>query len=365
MAFTDSVLKDVQVKMNEVFLGDARTALQNKTQPKTAQRLLESQTASVNPLFSSTTCTGYEMLYLVQDKKNVPTAATTPPIQACEIPAGATILSVKKDYDPNIYITRTIELDDEFCNNAYNLDEVLARHLVDNMHLIARSLNNKLVGDLTAFAQTPTNAGEKGTIVGNTITFNAADFNPDLLADWRQIAMLEDLNESYLILNGSNFYNAYYNAGFEASNDDGRDGILKFNAGERMSWDLKTFTELSKQASSFLVDPNMYAFYARSVYGADVMSKDDAQNTKLFSLPLQYVTYDANGNPVVRTMQFNNGGTMQDIRLDVRYQMVCKAGTGINGGRPQWTHKWELFLEGMFDIAPATSGSGILEMVKV
>lgn len=365
MAFTDSILKDVQVKMNEVFLGDARTALQNKTQPKTAQRLFESQTATVNPLYSGTTCIGYEMLYLVQDDITVPTAATSAAIQVCDIPAGDTISSVKKDYNPNIYITKVIELDDEFCNNDYNFDEVLAKHLVDNMHLIARSLNNKIVGDLTAFAQTPVNAGEKGTIVGNTITFNAADFDADLLADWRQIAMLEDLSESYLILNGSNFYNAYYNDQFNAANDDGRADILKFNAGERMSWDLKTFTGLTKEASSYLVDPNMYAFYSRNVYGAEMISKEDGQNTKLFSLPLQYVTYNSEGVPVVRTMQFNNGGQMQDIRVDVRYQMVCKTGTGINGGRPQWTHKWELLLEGMFDIAPATAGSGILEMVKV
>ena len=363
MAFTDSQLKEVQVKIQEVFLGEGRTALQNKTMPKTALRLFEEQTATVNALYSNQTCIGHEVLYLLQDSTTLPTVSTTGADDACDIPAGDTISSAKKEYNPNIYITKVIELDDNFCDNNYQFNEVLAKHLVDNMHLIARALNNKIIGDLTAFAQTPANAGEKGTIVGNTITFNAADFDADLLADWRQIATLEDLNESYLILNGQNFYNAYYNDQFNAANDDGRADILKFNAGEKMSWDLKSFVELTKQASSFLVDPNMYAFFSRNKYTEDLREVGDKDNTKLFSLPLQYVDYDAQGNPIVRTMQFNNGGQMQDIMIDVRYIIECT--TGGDGGRVQYKHKWELKLEGMFDIAPATSGSGILEMVKV
>jgi hypothetical protein len=95
----------------------------------------------------------------------------------------------------------------------------------------------------------------------------------------------------------------------------------------------------------------------------DMREIGDKDNTRVFSLPLQYVDYDMQGNPVVRTMQFNNGGEMQDIMIDVRYIVECT--TGGDGGRVQYKHKWELTLEGMFDIAPATAGTGILEMVKV
>lgn len=362
--FSPSTLKLVQRKLEEVFQS-SRTVLERAPEPKTAQRLFNEQTAFVNNLYSNEICIGHEVNYMIADTTSLPTVATSAPAVVCDIPAGDTLSSANKVYNPNIYITKIIEVNDKDCENVFKFAEKAAFNLAGAMHLIARALNDYIIAQLVANAQVSASAGRFGTIAGTTVEFNTADFgNPDLLADWREIAILNDIAADYLLLDGTNFYQTWYNAQFNAANDDQRDQVLKFNDGTGISFDVRNLNAVAPNAT-FLVDPHMTAFYARSTYPTEMREVGDKDNTKQFSIPLMYQADQM--TPSARraqTMTFANGGQMMDTMLDVDYQLICDSAFS-DGGRRSFTHRWELKLEAMFDLAPATAGTGILHFVRV
>lgn len=361
--FSPSVLNEIQLKLEEVF-ASSRTVLERAPEPKTAKRLLAEQTASVQNLYSGTTCIGHEVNYMIADTTTLPTVSTSAPAVVCDIPAGDTLSSANKTYNPNLYITKTIEVNDKDCDNVFKFAEKVAFNLAGAMHLISRALNDYLIAQLVANAQVSASAGRFGTIAGTTVTFNTADFTPDLLADWREIAILNDIASDYLLLDGTNFSQIYYNAGFNAANDDQRDEILKLNDGTGISFDIRNLNAVAPQ-STFLVDPHMYAFFNRSVYPDTVREVGDKDNTKQFRIPLMYqANQQTPSMRMAETFMYNQGGVMTPIYLDVDHQIVCDS-TRSDGGRRSFTHRWELKLEGMFDLAPATAGTGILQFVRV
>lgn len=362
--FSASTLKLVQRKLEEVFQS-SRTVLERAPEPQTASRLFMDQTAMVNQLYKGDICIGHEVDYMLSDTVSLPTVNTSAPAVVCDIPAGSTLSSATKTYNPNIYIQKIVEVNDKDCDNVFKFAEKVAFNMASSMHLIARALNDYIIAQLVANAQVSASAGKFGTINGTTVEFNTADFdNPDLLADWNEIAILNDFASNYLLLDGTNFYQTWYNARFNAANDDQRDEILKFNNGTGISFDVRNLNAVAA-ASTFLVDPNMYAFYARSTYPTTATPAGDKDNTVQFSMPLMYQANEMTpADRRAQTFMFNNGGTMQPIMLDVDYQVTCDPAF-TDGGRRSFTHRWEMKLEGMFDLAPATAGTGILQFVRV
>lgn len=365
MAFNDT-LSLIQVKLLQAFSGTGRTQTETAPQPVTAARLLEMQTANVSLIMSNDRCVGYQVAYLSGSSVTLPTVSATTVDDTCTIADGTTVDTALESYTPNINIVKTFNINDKDCDTVIKFAERAAEALKLNMHLIAHALNRYLIGRLNANKMTPTFAGENGTIVGDTIEFAAADYTPDLLADWLNIATHHAIPNNHMLLSGQPFLNAYYNAGFHSANDNQRSDILQFSAGNRLSFDTWDMDDVIGAPTTFCVDPNIYAFYSRNVYDTVAREVGDAAGTVEFALPLQYQVIDANGNQVPKTFMYNDGGVMKPIMVDVRYQKNCTVAT-TNNGRSTLKHVWSLRVEGMFDIAPIanSAGSGILLFAQV
>lgn len=362
--FTATTLPAFQVALEEVFLG-GRTTLERSVPPMTAQRLLEEQTATTTPIIRNNVCIATQVDYLHVDSVVIPTATTSAPAVNCVIPAGDGLSSAEKTYTPNLYIQETILVNDQDCDNFFKTTQKVAHLFASTMAKMAQSLNEHLIAQLVLLKDTPTFVGN-GTLNVDVIDYPAADFlNPDLLADWRLIASRNFLASNYLILNGTNLNNLTYNAAFKQLDDDKRSLIAQLLAGEKLSWDLFQMDTIVGALPSFLVDPNMYAFFNKTNYTDALVEWKDANNTATFRLPLQYFVDNPDPTRRAQTFMYANNGVLQPIMVDIRYQRVCDA-VITQGGRPSLTHKWSFLIEGGFDTAPATdSKSGIIQINKV
>ena len=361
--FSATLLVPIQKKLEMVFLG-GRTAQERAFTPETAAKLMQNQTATVTQLFRGDECVGHEVAYLYSDNAVAPTVSATPIAPACIIAAGDTLSSAKKVFNPNLYIRQALTINDKDCDNVLKFVDKAAFGFASKMAQIADELNVEIINRLVANAMTPTFVGN-GTLNANIIEYAASEFDPDLLADWDSIAINNLLPQNYLVLHGNNFRNQYYNAAFQQLNDNQRSFLPQLFMGGRASWDMLRLDQTVGAPTSFLVDPNMYAFFSRSVYTDTMVNLGDQYNTQVFRMPLQYTVNNGMNPPELKTMMYANGaGDMVPVYLDVRYQKICN--TAGDGGRVSMTHNWEFSLEADFDIAPSSDAtSGIIQIEKV
>lgn len=369
--FTPTELKEIQLKWDTVFNGN-RINIPLKADPVTAAVVLEKQTAEVNEILVKGRCKGFEVGFLESDSTAIPAAVTSAPAVNCTLPTGDTLSSNFKEYDKNLFLQSTFSVPDADCDNTMKFVDRASTGLMHAMQKIALGLNNTVLARLVANAQTPAYAGDKGTIAGNTITFPASEFatgdaGADLMGYWNEIAIKEYLSSDYYVINGTNFQALNFNAQFRAANDDQRNQALAFGYGNKMYWDLHNLDTVVGSPSSFVVDPNMVFAGFTSSYDMEMTDiKTTNTFTRVFSMPLRYVSMAQNGvNQTIRTMQYSNGGVLQDVMVDVEYQLTCDTNS-LDAVRSS-IHTWRLTLKGLFDTAVASTGAGtgILQMVKV
>jgi len=370
--FTPTTLKEVQLKWDTAFNGN-RIDLPLKADPVTAAVVLEKQTARIDPILVRDYCRGFEVGFLESDSTTIPTAVTSAPAVDCTLPTGDTLSSNQKTYDKNLFLQSTFSVPDADCDNTMKFVDRASKGLMAAMQKLSLGLNNTILARLVANAQTPTYAGDKGTINGNTIEFAAADFatgdaGADLVGYWNEIAIKEYLSSDYYVVNGTNFQALNFNAQFRAANDNQRNQALAFGWDNKMYWDLHNLDNVVGSPSSFVIDPNMVFGGFTSSYGMEMEDiKTTNTFTRVFSMPLQYVSMAQNGvnGSNIRTMQFSNGGVLEPVMVDVEYQLTCDPAS-LDAKRSS-IHTWRLTIKGLFDtaVASAGDGTGILQMVKV
>jgi hypothetical protein len=91
----------------------------------------------------------------------------------------------------------------------------------------------------------------------------------------------------------------------------------------------------------------------------------DADNTKVFSIPLYYYDNYQSGNFNRNTLKYMNGEMgLTDVMVDVRVQKACDV-TG-QYGTVSYDYNWELSLMGLIDVVPraAATNTGIIRINK-
>lgn len=362
--FSKSVLEIIKAKYSEVFVGNGRINLHKP--PVTAQTVFGLQTANVTPLYEANKCIGARVYYMEPENTTLPTVSTTAPAADCDLGPCDGLKSDYEEYVQNIYIEDCFSVDEQpLCDNEFEFAEIVAFGLQDKLSKMAEALNKHIIEQLEVYAMTPTELPDGATLNGNIVNFPADDFKgvqgADLLADYRQLAELNDISSNYFIMNGNLFYNAVYLANYKQLNDNERSFYAQFTDGMNMYWDTRMLDQVIGTPTSFIIDPNMYASYFISKYPETLTPTMDEYNTQLFSVPLTYLV-NANGQQEVRTLTFNNNGTQEPVMVDIMYQKKCDTGN-TNDGRYAAKHTWKLLVSGMFDIAPSSDGaSGIIEI---
>ena len=365
------VLPELLLNIEQIFAESKRHELTLFEEPRTAVALLENQTATLDPIFKMDggdyRCTGFSVAYQQADQNTIGSGGAEP-TPDCVIAPDQTFSGLKETYDITRYFSRKIQVLGKDCDSAIKFRTRLAEAMMVKMHELALEVNQWAIATLVANKQTATNTGEYGTgIVGGVVQYPKADIQDatlwqSRLADWYLIGMQELLPASMFAVNGTNFWNAQYNAGFNAANDDQRSQALALAAFPNY-WDVHGFgvSRANILDTSFLIDRNAYVFMTRNQYSETAVNMMDANNSTVFSMPLRYV--DMSG--AVQTMMYKLNGVMTPVMVDCRLQYVCD-NTNTVDGFPTYNYNLEMVLPGDFKIAPnQASSTGIVQIDAV
>lgn len=370
MDFTATVLDDVKIKIADIFPADQQVSPEFFASPVTLEGLAENQTALVSDEFivsKQNGCIQRQVQYLKADNITSQPNSATPIALNCEIPTGDGLSSDVRLYNSNQHFTRTLSISDKDCANYYKFAEKVSRGIASMMALIANDINVDTILKLQAGSQAITAGNEgKGTIVGTTLQYPSASFDDDtngrLISEWETIAISETIEPNFLVLDGKNLTTTLEQARYNAQNDNQRAAAARFFDGRHMFYrDVRTLSATTGDASTFLVDKNMYAYYSAKIYDDQLVQLGDKNVTSTFSLPLMYKGYDGTG----KTLQFMTESGMQTAYVNVRYQKACDPTSNSVTGQVMM-HNWEISYAGMFDFAPTeTTKTGVINVVKV
>jgi hypothetical protein len=365
--YSQVVLPVLLQNIENVFAMSKRHKTNQLQAPVTAVGLLENQTAIVDPIFKGGRCTGFSVAYQISDQETIGDGVGTEPTATCTVTPNQTFSGLKADYDITRWFRRDLSVLGKDCDSAIKFQERLATAMVEKMHEIALEINQHAISQILANIQTPTNTGSFGTINGSVVEYNKADLLDRLkfeliLSDWMQLGMQELLPGNMICLSGSNMFVTSNIAQNMTANDDTRSWLLNSRLFPIYN-DLWGFGPALANIidTSFLVDPNCYVFFTRNQYSETVRNAGDANNTKLFSMPLRYV----GGNGQLQTMMFNSGGVMTPVMVDCMLQYGCNSTAKVDGF-PTYDYNLTMSVAGSFEFAPTTgTTTGIVQINAV
>lgn len=177
--------------------------------------------------------------------------------------------------------------EDDLRNAIYSKEEVLARRLL----MVLKTLDEDIAAKAVAFLED--NEGVNayagiGTVTGGTVgnsytTVAPANWTAAINGYLYQVAKKNRFASPYLV-NGSNLFQANWNAEMDAANADGKGNLNKFRS-LKTYWDLFNIDGAFANPSSFLIDRSAVFFgglwrYSEGVtdYGSDVGKRYSIQS---------------------------------------------------------------------------------------
>ena len=352
--FTASQLPVIQVMMQEIFSNGGAVDIEVTKPIESAKCMLERQRVNVLDIMEGNPdqkCQDVKVIWLKDCGDTVTSSGASVTDPTCVIGTGEELDSDSLTLSPNIHIAAKISVLDGECSDQFTFNQKVARLLLKAKNDIETRINNEfIIPFLVANAQVNQFTGTYGTIVGTTTEFPAAQFTANLLGHWQLTTIMNRINQ-FFILNGTNFWESRYNSDFERAENCCEPNIDKYRNFD-MCFDPFNIDVTTGRASSFLIDPTMYAFWGRNEYSEAPQSRMDANNTVTFKEPSQ-------------TLSYWDNGTLKPLMYDIRYQRECVVVPG--NPRPQYRHNWEIIFEGGLALAPqgCNGETNILEMVAV
>jgi hypothetical protein len=371
--FTNSVLSTTLIKMSNIFKTRATVNPELNLKPVTADGLLMNQTTNVMPIMneSGVKCMSLKVWFYTADNTTIPTGSAVPLVSECDLSTGDGVGTESQEYELNYYLKQKVRLNDEKCDNASKFSDELAFGLGHKMHLYANSFNQFCITELEAnksiaMGDVPDDVTIDGVTGEYTITgadkWKGAEA-ADTVAIFDMLAHMKGLPENYLIMAGRALRVPKALAQSHSLNDNERSFVTMFDR-NKMYNDVNFLDTIIGAESVFLVDPNVIASYFYSEYPATATPTGDKEGTQIFSVPFTYYDNHQNGGKTLRNVQFVNNGTLQNARIDIRYQKECNAAIN-NNGKVSHDHTYELDMCSMFALAPVIGdNTGIIRINK-
>lgn len=344
--FSASNMADIIVEQRKLF-ADPRTDRELKHPVNSAKALLENQQVRFIPQMLDGTCIAVKAVFLKNTDNTIIDASVT--AETCEI-AGAEGESDSVTYNPNIHIYKEFSVSNKDCKDTFTYEQKLAREFMRNKVLLERSINDRTISFLSASAMNNGYTDTEGTITGPITNFPKSMWTEDLLGEFRLTA---EMNKIYnpVLLTGTNFYVNRYHADFDARNDDERDRLAKYAAWSNFYFDPLNIRSVLAKDSTFMFEPGAAAFWnKRNVTSTTPIEWKDKDNTIVWSEPSL-------------NLKYRDGNVLKDAYFDVYSRTQCIV---TAGNRLDVKTSFRFVFQGGLILAPSgTSGSGILEFVKV
>ena len=343
--FTASQLGDIIRFQNEFF---KKSRVNNHLdQPvETAKTLMALQQVAFDPIMDSArNCVGQKLVWL----KGSGDAVTEDSTATCTID-GAQFESASQMVTPNIKLDTKFSVLDNQCKDKIDTNTKIAYGMLDAKTRLLTALNNKFIAHIDSQLSdntTPTTGTWDNT--NKWVAVTPAAWTQDLIASLNLDAIKNKMYNP-IILNGTNFFNAKFNAMYNTLNDNQRDQLAKFNH-FNMYWDVRNIDAAVGEKATYVIDPGVIGFWNQTEYNTTTpyWNQDD-KNTFTWK-------------EAVPELQYNDNGTMRDIYVDVRMQRRCAA----NGNNLSFGYYFQVLLRAGLVAAPAPSATdkGILKYVNV
>lgn len=280
----------------------------------------------------------------------------------CEVPSGAEDEGFSKEYNTNMFVSKTTRFAEQECNNDLFFVDRSAERIFAAIRAVRKGLADNIAAFLVANAQVNTWATGPGTIVGTTTEFGATDFSSlDLVFTLEQIAQQNQVMNLKMV-NGKNFQVLARTAEFGACCEDqgSRNKSGLFN----MQFDPWLDAAVGSD-TTFLFDPTRIGFFSHADYlnnapqriggyvtEADALGKVVVEETSVFGV----------NDP---ELSFLLNGTLVPLRYDVEVVKKC-VGRQLTGIARKYIFDYYVSLRAMLDTAPTPchAGTGILHFVN-
>lgn len=227
----------------------------------------------------------------------------------------------------------------KFRSNAFDLVDAVTIGLLSSAKALEEDFAQHVVGQLESYKGTNQLDGFQGTVNGGTgdTDIATADWDENLFAYFVQAAVLNSMNNPYL-LTGSSFFQETWNAMMDEANADGKGTARKFNSLRKytdlFNIDLYHATNGSSELKSYLVNRGALALAFKAYYGPEPTVYFDQQR---FSIESRNIP---------------------GLRFDVYYTNACSTN--------EMSHSWSLHMKGDVLLNPtiSTDLTGVLAFNK-
>lgn len=336
MAFNLDSLTDINFKLSQM-AGDATLMKQYQPQIEALKIVKANQTASMNPVLNELARKDKNMEGKVYVNFLTGLSGEDEPVEPnCAI-TGDPLSSDSKPYDLTMEFKKDFEIDEDAAkDHIFSVEEQEAHGIMDMFRILDEGYAKRLIAKLDAFAGTNLFLGSAPYTNANGATqIPAADYNVKLFPYLAQAAIINRLNNYYLIDNGSLFAEK-----FLADVGQVKDGVSNANLYNqfKIAFDLINFAKAGIPTDTLLVDANSVFFATKTRYTNAVPEQRKAD---------QFVS--------VRTSPFSG------IQYDLISERVCR----VVNGKDHMVRVHRLQTKGDLLQAPEQTYPGVLAFDKV
>lgn len=348
--FTASTMSTVILKQEEL-LADPRSRRELYYPLESAKALLENQLVRFDKatILKDRHCVQVKAVFLKACRDNT-VDLTDNDLADCDFD-GTEIESSSVTFEANKAWKEPFVVWDDECGDTFTFEDKMAYAMAVATLNVEKRISTDVIAFLNANAMPNRYTGTYGTINGVVTEFPANQWTPDLLAE---LDLTNDFNEikNPVLLTGTNFANAMYNAAYNFANLDQKDQRLKFDA---WNWykDPRTVDSTVGAKATFVLDAGAAAFWTQNEF----------TNLAPMELKADHIGFAMPS----KNLKYRDGNNLVDVMFDVYMKRDCKV---VTVG-PRKVRRYGTFVEICvtygIQLGPedCNEGTGILKFVQV
>lgn len=346
--FSAAQLYPIIVSANAMWQ-DPRYKTDMYTPVEAVKAIAENQKIELNPVLTNGACTGYKVAWLKRCGVDAVDCSSTAASSSCDL-TGPELEAVQKTYTVTGCVSDSFTVWDDDCNGLISYEEKIQKGQMECIKNIEKVINTAAVGFLNANDFNNTYAISGATNHANGTYFGSAEWTPDIIAKFAEIAIMNRYNNP-IFVTGSNLFGTQFNARYNFADLDKKSQLGKLNHFPNWYFDLETVDSTIGTKSTLMFDPGAVGFFSKAEFtNLAPQARGDKNQTLTYSIPSMNISY-------------KNGSRSTPLTFDVYSQPVCKtAAKGIM----RWGRVWKIMAQYQFVLSPedCNNNTGIIKFIN-